>query len=68
MVMGLAWFAVMMMKENRQLYRERIEAEQRFRGEKVELILKYKEGLEKVNQTLEATNRVVERAVQRFGG
>lgn len=54
--------------ERRQLYNERIEQEKRFGQEKADMIVKYKDSTDKVMQTLEATNRVIERLAARGGG
>lgn len=58
-VIVLGWVAWKKDSEVKQLYVDRIAAEQRFANDKADMVVKYREGLERMNQTLDALTRVV---------
>jgi hypothetical protein len=58
-VLVLGWVAWKLDSERKQLYMDRIAAEQRFANDKAEMVTKYREALERLNQTLDALTRLV---------
>lgn len=67
-ILALGWICWVLDARNRVLYQQRVDQERLFGEERAAMLVKYRETVEHINQTLDVTNRVVERLADRTGG